>query len=81
MIRITTRVEKGDSTIKLDGQLTTDVLGELSDKCASLRGHLYLDLGQTTWIDKESVAFVKTLIAEGAILAAASPFVEQLLKA
>ena len=81
VIRITTRVEKRYSTIKLDGQLTADLLGELQDKCASVRGALYLDLGQTTWIDKESVAFVKTLIAEGAVLSAASPFVGQLLKA
>ena len=75
------RVEKGDSTIKLDGQLTADVLGELKDECASVRGTLYLDLGQTTWIDRESAEVVKALIAEGAVLSAASPFVEQLLKA
>ena len=81
VIRITKRVEKRHSTIKLDGQLTADVLGELKDKCASVRGTLYLDLGQTTRIDKESVAAVRALIAEGAVLSAASPFVGQLLKA
>jgi len=75
------KVEEGRSTIKLDGQLTTYALDELKDKCASVLGTLYLDLGQTTWIDKESVAVVKALIAEGAVLYAASPFVGQLLKA
>jgi len=75
------RVEEGRSTIKLDGQLSADVLDELKEKCASVIGTLYLDLGQTTWIDKESAAVVKALIAEGAILYAASPFVGQLLKA
>ena len=75
------RIEKGDSTIKLDGRLTADVLDELKDKCASVSGTLYLDLRQTTWIDKESVAALKALIAEGAVLSAASPFVGQLLKA
>jgi hypothetical protein len=81
VIRISTRVEEGGSTIKLDGQITADVLGELKDKCASVRGTIYLDLGQTTWIDRESAAVVKALIAEGAVVSAASPFVEQLLKA
>ena len=75
------RVEEGGSTIKLDGQLTADALDELKDECASVRGTLYLDLGQTTWIDRESAEVVKALIAEGAVLSAASPFVEQLLKA
>ena len=79
-MRITMRVEEGGSTIKLDGQLTADALDELKDKCASVRGTLYLDLGQTTWIDEESAAVVKALIAEGAVLSAASPFVGQLLK-
>ena len=81
VMRITMRVEEGGSTIKLDGQLTADALDELKDKCASVRGTLYLDLGQTTWIDEESAAVVKALIAEGAVLSAASPFVGQLLKA
>ncbi len=80
VIRITKRVEKRHSTIKLDGQLTADVLGELKVNCASVKGTLYLDLGQTTWIDAESVAVVKALIAEGALLSAASPFVGHLLK-
>ena len=75
------RVEEGRSTIKLDGQLSADVLAELKVKCACVIGTLYLDLGQTTWIDKESAAVVKALIAEGAVLYAASPFVGQLLKA
>ena len=75
------KVQEGGSTIKLDGQLSADVLDELKDKCASVIGTLYLDLAQTTWIDKESAAVVKALIAEGAVLYAASPFVGQLLKA
>lgn len=80
MIRITKRVQKRHSIIKLDGQLTADVLAELKDNCASVKGTLYLDLGQTTWIDAESVAVVEALIAQGALLSAASPFVAQLLK-
>jgi hypothetical protein len=80
VIRITKRVAKQRGTIKIAGQLTADVLEELKDKCASIKGTLYLDLGQTTWIDAESLPVVKALIAEGAVLAAASPFVGQLLK-
>ena len=80
MIRITKRVVKQNGTIKVDGQLTADVIDELKDKCASIKGTLFLDLEQTTWIDMESLAVVKALIAEGAVLSASSPFVRELLR-
>ncbi len=76
-----TKTEAGTvTTLRIDGDLTHEDVGELEIACASVDGPVNLDLSQLMKADAEAVRALKNLLGSGARLVAASPYMDLLLK-
>ncbi len=79
-LRITKTTAGTVTTLRIDGELTGEGVAELEKVCASVDGPVDLDLSQLITADAEGVRALKNILSSGARLAAASLFVELLLK-
>lgn len=81
MIRLT--FEDGPPfRLRVEGRLDRHALGEFERACGRARaGPLHLDLQQVTFLDAAGAGAVRDALAHGAVLARASPFVHELLRA
>ena len=80
VIRITTTVKGGVTTIKADGRLMSEDAAELMRVCEGSDVPVVIDLSDLTFADDEGVAVLKKLRAGGATLVGARPYVAIVLK-
>ncbi len=78
--RITKTTAGTVTTLKIDGELTSEGVADLEKVCASVDGPVDLDLSQLMNADEEGVRVLNNLLTSGARLVAASLYVELLLK-
>jgi hypothetical protein len=71
--------EKG-TLLRVDGRLEGEFLDEFEQACAASRPPLTLDLKGLSWVDEPAAASLVRLVAEGAIVTNASPFIALRLK-
>lgn len=83
MLRITTISEsEAETALKLEGLLATDWVSELERACQTAlaqRRHVRLDFRDVTWMDRQAVAIVNALRADGVEITDCSPLVRALL--
>ena len=71
-----TRVESGgDTVLQIDGRLVAESLNALEQACDDVRLQLTLNLEGLRWIDDQGAEALGQLIAGGAVVTGASPFV------
>ena len=76
-----TRVKGGEGTVlRIDGRLEAESLDELERACDGARSPLTLNLEGVLWIDDRAAEILHRLIASGAAVANASPYVALRLK-
>ena len=76
-----TKTEAGTvTTLRIDGDLTSESVADLEKACASVDGPVDLDLSQLMKADAEGVRALNDLLASRVRLLAASPYIEVLLK-
>ena len=80
MIRITTTVRSGVTTIKVDGRLMCGDAAELMRVCEGCDVPVVIDLCDLTFADNEGAMVLKKLRAGGATLVGARPYVAMVLK-
>ncbi len=78
--RITKTTAGTVTTLKIDGELTSEGVADLEKVCASVDGPVDLDLSQLIKADAEGVRALKNVLGSGARLVAASLYVELLIK-
>ena len=78
------RVKKVSNTrgtvLQVDGKLMSEDVGELARECRSVQGLLIFDLSNLQSADRAGVEILRELMALGAEVRGASPYVELLLK-
>ncbi len=79
LLRITKTTAGPVTTLKVDGALTREGVGELEKACEAEDGPVDLDLTQLMKADEEGVRALKNLLDSGARLVAASLYIELLL--
>jgi hypothetical protein len=81
---LTLRISRTDSeagtVLRVDGRLKEEVLEELEKACEGVPSPLTLDLEGLTWIDEKAGEALEQLMAHGAAVTNASPYVALLLK-
>jgi hypothetical protein len=80
-MRITATPQQSGTTLKVDGQLRREDIGELTRVCREQTGPVHLDLTEVTSVDREAAAVLRQLLGTVAELRAASPYVKLLLEA
>ena len=71
-----TRVDGDEGTVlRIDGRLAAGCLDEFRKACEETRQRLLLNLQGVLWIDDRAAEYVRSLIAGGAIVTDASPYV------
>jgi len=80
MLRITKASSGSVTKIKIEGRLASNDVSELEMACQSVQGSIGLDLSDLTATDAEGVRTLKRLLAGGARLLAASPYMKALLE-
>ncbi len=79
-LRIETHTGETVTTLKIEGVLTTKNVSELDSASRSVDGRIGLDLSDLRAADAEGVQSLKNLLAKGALLLGASPYIAVLLK-
>ena len=79
-LRITTTTAGTLTTLKIDGDLMREGVAELEKTCESVDGPVDLDLSELMRADAEGVQDLKKLLATGAQLLGASPYIKLLLE-
>ncbi len=79
-LRITKTTAGTVTTIRIDGELKGEGVAELEKVCASVDGPVDLDLSELMKADAEGVRVLKEVLGSGARLAAASVYIELLMK-
>jgi len=80
-MRITATPQQSGTTIKVDGRLGREDIGELTRVCREQTGPVHLDLTEVTAVDREAAAVLRQLLRTVAELRAASPYLRLLLEA
>ena len=76
-----TRVKSDEGTVlRIDGRLEVESLDELERACGGARSPLTLNLEGVPWIDDRAAKILHRLMAGGAAVAKASPYVALRLK-
>ena len=68
------------TTIAISGSLTADDLSELGNVCDSVKGELSLHLAELLWVDDKAKKALQGLLAKGARLLSASPYIRLVLE-
>ncbi len=79
-LKITTTATGTVTAIRIEGELRREGVSELDTACGSVDGSIGLDLSDLTTADAEGVRVLSNLLASGARLLAASPYIELLIK-
>ncbi len=79
-IRISKTADERQTVLKVDGRLKADDVGELALAYRSARGATVLDLSELQSADRACVAVLKELVALGAEVRGASPYLELLMR-
>jgi len=79
-MRITATPQQNGTTIKVDGHLRREDVGELTRVCGEQAGPVDLDLTDVTSIDREAAAVLRQLLRTVAELRAASPYIRLMLE-
>ena len=79
-MRITATPQQSGTTIKVDGHLRREDVGELTRVCGEQAGPADLDLTDVRSIDREAAAVLRQLL-KTVELRAASPYIKLLLEA
>ena len=66
--------------LRVDGRLEGEFLDEFEQACAASRTPLTLDLEGLSWVDEPGAASLVRLVAVGATVTNASPFIALRLK-
>jgi hypothetical protein len=75
VVRITTQKRRKTWVVRVSGRLARGDIAALAEACAAGRGGLCLDFSELTGLDDTSVEAVRALIARGAQVAGASPYI------
>ena len=78
--RITQAATVKGTLLRVDGRLDAESLSEFERCCKETLPPLTLDFEGVLWIDDEGTEFLRQLIADGTVVANASPFVALRLK-
>ena len=78
-IRVTTLDGKTMTTIRVEGQLTSDDVPDVRAACESANPPLRLDLSDLRSADSDGIRAIQLLAKAGAELHGASPYINQLL--
>jgi ABC-type transporter Mla MlaB component len=79
-IHVSTLVEPMQTVIKVDGRLKSEDLDELTKTVQAVHGRTALDLSDLQSADRAGLDLLRELIALGAEVRAASPYIELLLQ-
>ena len=79
-LRITRANGDEGSVLRIDGRLEAECLGELERACEGARPPLTLNLEGVLWIDDRAAETLRGLMARGAAMENASPYVALRLK-
>ena len=79
-LRITRANGDEGSVLRIDGRLEAECLGELERACEGARPPLTLNLEGVLWIDDRAAEALRGLMARGAAVENASPYVALRLK-
>lgn len=78
---ITKTVNETTTTIRIDGRLCAEDLGELKKACRDISGCLCLELPHLMNMDQEGLATILKMLDDGAQMGAVNPFINALLEA
>jgi ABC-type transporter Mla MlaB component len=78
-LRITFDDSGNTPLLKVDGELVSEGIAELEKAVRAASGPVELDLADLRVVDADGVAAVRRLVANGARVIAASPFLQQKL--
>ena len=78
-VRITASTDGPTKTVRIEGRLDEADLPDLLSQCQSKEGGLKLDLGGLQSADKPGVRALRGLVAEGAKVTRASPYISRVL--
>jgi anti-anti-sigma regulatory factor len=78
-IRVTTLDGKTMTTIRVEGQLTSDGVPDVKSACESANPPMRLDLSDLRSADSDGIRALQLLAEAGAELHGASPYINQLL--
>jgi thiamine pyrophosphate-dependent acetolactate synthase large subunit-like protein len=79
-LRITRANSDTGTVLRVDGCLEAECLEELARACEGARAPLTLNLEGVSWIDDRAARSLRRLVAGGATVANASPYVALRLK-
>ena len=79
-IRITRTSDVRETVLRVDGQLRSENVAELTKEHGSVDGLLVLELSNLQSADTAGVVVLQGLISMGAQIRGASPYIELLLK-
>jgi len=78
-IRVTTEAGETVTTIRIEGQLTSAVVPDVTAACESADPPLRLDLSGLRSADRDGIRALQSLSEAGTELHGASPYINQLL--
>ena len=77
---MTVRITHAFNTVRIEGRLEGEAVAELDRVCRAVSGGLVLDLSALLSADESGLAALRALLAGGARVIGASPYVQLLLK-
>ena len=77
---MTVRITHEANTVRIDGRLEGEAVTELDRVCREVSGGLVLDLSALLSADEIGLAALRALLAGGATVTGASPYIQLLLK-
>ena len=77
--RVTAEAGSAGSTVRIDGQLTSDAVPDVRAACESAQPPLRIDLSGLQSADNDGLRALRSLSEAGAELHGASPYINQLL--
>jgi len=79
-VRITKTIDELRTVLRIDGRLRSEDVEELARVFRSVQGATVLDLSELKWADRDGVEILRELVALGAEVRGASPYVALLLE-
>ncbi len=79
-VRITKIDELPQTVLRVDGRLRSEDIDELTEVFRSVQGATVLDLSELQSADRQGAELLRELLALGAEVRGASPYIELLLK-
>ena len=80
VFRMTQVATEEGTLLRVDGHLNAESLSELEGVCKGALPPLTLNIEGVRWIDDQATAYLQQLIADGAVVTNASPYVALRLK-